>query len=126
LYNGEKDIIIESANLGGASIGCNLFRFLDAALPRGSWLLELGAGYGTIELNKLFQVISVEHDDRFIGLCNSHYMKVFWSGSGFYDRDVLESVLKEIKYDGLLIDGPPGPENRSCIVNYLDLFDLNG
>ncbi len=114
------------------SIDKSLYDFIRKVLPGGGTILELGSGWTTSELAKHYTMYSVEHDVEFVGKYDSTYIHAplkehkriknhptdIW-----YDADVLRKELKGIKYDLLLVDGPPG--TRSGFVKYIDLFDTN-
>lgn len=119
----------------GWSISQNLFKYLCCNLSAGKTILELGSGPGTEELLKFWKVYSIEHDPSWIDKYNSIYIyaplkqhkpikKFDESENLWYDRDVLKKELPAIKYDLILIDGPPAP-NRCGIVKYFDLFNWN-
>jgi hypothetical protein len=117
---------------GQWSIDKSLYDFIRKVMPEGGSILELGSGWSTSELSKNYTMHSVEHDEEFVGKYNSTYIHAplkehkkiknhkynIW-----YDADVLRNKLKGIKYDLLLIDGPPG--TRSGFIKYIDLFDTN-
>ena len=122
------------SKFGGAHIDKSLYDFLLEVLPEGKTILELGSGWGTSQLVKHWEVYSVEHDkkyaDRLTNNCiyapltdhkelRNHKGSMKW-----YDRDILVPALKDIRYDLLLVDGPPG-NTRCGIVKYIDLFDKN-
>lgn len=81
-------------------------------------LLELGSGESTkmfsqmITMNELNSVHSLEHIKTWVNearlkapYCLTHHCPLF---DGWYDLQKAEPTLHQIKFDGLLIDGPPG------------------
>jgi hypothetical protein len=117
--------------LGDWAITEGLYRFIRKVLPEGSTILELGSGIGTGRLSEHYKMISVEHDVDYLDLYPSVYIhapikehkalknheySTFW-----YDADILRPQLKGLKYDLLLVDGPP--VDRAGFVKYFDMFD---
>ena len=89
-------------------------------------------------------MVSIEHDSRFVGKYQSHYIHAplrgrvaYESGSrfvvphfsdpqtGWYDLDAVKKV-EGIEYDLVLIDAPIGEGNRLPVLNHLDILDLKG
>jgi hypothetical protein len=117
---------------GQWSIDKSLYDFIRRVLPDGRSILELGSGWSTNELSKNYTMHSVEHDEKFVGKYNSTYIHAplkehkkikNHKHNIWYDADVLKKELKGVKYDLLLIDGPPG--TRSGFIKYIDLFDTS-
>ncbi len=102
--------------LGGWHINKEVHRFILANLPKGSTILELGSGYGTEVLSKDYTMISIEHDERFVGKYNSTYIHAPMI-DGWYDKSVLEVRLEALRstYQMILIDGPIGSESDGRI-----------
>jgi len=114
------------------SISKKLFDYIVEVVPKGGTVLELGSGWATGELAKHFKMYSVEHDEQWVGKYDSTYLYVplkehkplanhkdyIW-----YDADILREKLSGLKYDLLLIDGPP--KTRSGFYKYHDLFDAS-
>ena len=109
---------------GGNSISQNLFTYLDAILPGGKTILELGSGWASAELAKYWNVISIEDDEEWF---KKYHPQAFLvpktSPEGWYDRDILKQALSGLKYDLLLIDGPW--DGRKHFPDHLDLFDTS-
>jgi hypothetical protein len=121
---------------GKWSISGELYDFIRKVLPRGSTILELGSGYGSSKLAEGYTVYSVEHDDNFMNQYFSTSLNYIYaplkkhkavknhSGDVWYDAKVLGHKLQGLKYDLLLVDGPP--ESRAGFVKYFeDLFDTS-
>lgn len=115
---------------GSWSIERECFELIREILPDGSTILELGSGWVTGELAKHYNVVSIEHDAAHVGKYPSRYihapMKLGW-----YDPQAIrEGGLQGVKYDMILIDGPPAivignAYSRLGLLANLDLFDLN-
>ena len=108
-------------SLGGFAISKELIDWIWENIPEGSTILELGSGYGTKELVKKYNVYSIEHDEKWMGIAEGSNYIYAPLKNGWYDREIL---IKEIpkKYDVLLIDGPPSWSRGNIIENY-DLFE---
>ncbi len=122
------DTSVESFN--DHSITKKLFDYILKTLPDGKTILELGSGWGTGELAKHYTMYSVEHDEEYLGRYDSTYIHVplkehkplaNHKGNIWYDPEMLWKKLQWIKYDLLLVDGPP--HTRSGFHKYFDLFD---
>ena len=120
----------------GWSISPELLEKIKEIVPENSTILELGSGAGTIELCKCYSVISVEHDPRYMNLSPSKYIlapimpfrkecAVFPEDKGWYSREVLRTELPKLKYDAILVDGPPNHIGRGGFAKWLDLFNTN-
>jgi len=112
------------------SITQRLFYHIRNTLPDGGTILELGSGYGTGELAKHYKMYSVEHNKEWLDKYDSTYLYVplkehkplaNHTETLWYDANILRGKLHGIKYDLLLIDGPP--QTRSGFYKYMDLFD---
>lgn len=120
-------------SLGGGSISENLVSCIMDILPENNTILELGSGYGTIELCKHYKVYSVEHEKDWIGFGPSTYIHApltphkevsGFMGKRWYDREILERELPKLTYDLLLVDGPAGTK-RVGFLKYIHLFNTN-
>ena len=114
------------------SISKNLFDYICSVLPEGRTILELGSGWGTGELAKHYKMYSVEHDLKFVDKYKSTYLHVplkehkqlaNHKTTLWYDAVILKEKIKGIKYDMLLVDGPP--QTRSGFYKYYTLFDMD-
>ena len=111
---------------------CNeAIKLIEKTLEKGSIILELGSGDGTLDLiKKGYKVISIEQDsawqfkyhDNYIAAPIKKYEDYWW-----FDSEYLSELPA---YDFLLIDGPTGPpeeEYDNCRIGLLDhkhLFNL--
>lgn len=94
-------------------------------LDPGSTLLEFGSGPGTKLFTKKFIVYSIEHDIKYVGLCEkSNYIHAPIK-MGWYDVGVIKKNIEDIKYDMVLVDGPTGIIGRDGLLKNLDLFNLD-
>jgi hypothetical protein len=121
---------MEDLCFGGISISDKLFDYIRQNLAEGSTILELGSGWATGQLAKYYIMNSVEHDPVFLNEYESNYIycplkehkeiknhpTTLW-----YNADILRSKVEGLKYDLLLVDGPPG--TRSGFFKYFDMFD---
>lgn len=123
---------VDDIKWGGWAIDKKLYRYIREILPEGSTILELGSGEVTDVLAKHYTMYSVEHDEEWVDKYNSTYLYVSLKDhkaiknhqhTRWYDASVLKPKLKGIKYDLLLIDGPP--ITRSGFFKYMSLFDSN-
>lgn len=110
-------------NLDGWAISTELFTWMLENIPKNSTILELGSGTGTEQLVKHYNVYSVEHDKKWLGLVpETHYIYAPLQNN-WYDVGILKQYLPT-HYDVLLIDGPPNTK-RAGIINHLDLFNTD-
>ena len=105
--------------------------------PSNPTILELGSGEGTGRLLERFNVVSVEHDEKFLGWYPaSTYIHapiepfrkacaIFPKDAGWYSRDVLRAELPKYKYDLILVDGPPNFIGRGGFYKWRHFFDLS-
>ena len=112
-----------------------LYGWIRGHLARGT-ILELGSGAGTDRLAQDYRMISIEHDERWVGKHASTYIHapiepfskvcgVFPHDTGWYSRDVLREELPKHRYDLILVDGPPNSIGRGGFYKWRDLFDLS-
>ena len=115
----------DSSPLGGWAISKQLFDWLLEVLPEKSTILELGSGSGTGQLARHFRMVSVEHNSDFVGLQDSTYIYAPIV-NGWYDAAIIGAALSRlsVRYDLLLVDGPPRRIGRAGILRNLGLFDL--
>lgn len=119
-----KDAILrfvkEQEYFGGWSISQELFDYIRNNLESGKTILELGSGWGSGQLSEHYCVYSVEHDEDWMNLYNTHYLYAPIK-DGWYDVELLKEQLPET-YDLIIVDGPPGIIGRAGFFMYLDLF----
>jgi hypothetical protein len=111
--------------LHGWAIEKELVELINSKLPEGKVILEFGSGAGTDVLLERYHVISVEHDINFVCRRSDSHLCFFAPlENNWYPRNVICEILK-MKYDLILIDGPPRELRRGILQN-LDLFEGNG
>jgi hypothetical protein len=107
-----------------------LFAFIRKTLPKGGTILELGSGEGTDRLAEHYKMYSVEHDKAWMNKYDSNYIyaPLSWhkpiknhKGNRWYDATILKQQIRKLKYDLILIDGPP--QSRAGFVKYFNMFD---
>lgn len=121
---------------GEWSIAQEMFDFIRKVLPEGGTILELGSGYSSSQLAKHYKVYTVEHDPDFFEQYFAPSLKYIFAplkqhkavknhdGDVWYDAKALERGLAGLKYDLILVDGPP--TSRAGFVKYFeDLFDTS-
>lgn len=115
-------------------------------LPPGSTILELGAGESTNQFKAHgYNVISIEHDLKFIGLVpgvdyihaeieeyNDKYdlppsfkKNITNTQTGWYNREQIKQGLTKKNYDLILVDGPPRTIGRTGFAANFTLFNRN-
>lgn len=133
--NGADELAVNLLNiLGGLLDNWTLpneaFALIQEKIPKGSIILELGSGAGTGILAEDYDVVSVEHDEEWLGIHSSRYIHATivpnptserFVQKGWYDSNTLSVQLPE-DYDLLLIDGPTGDIGRAGILEHLSLF----
>lgn len=110
-------------NLDGWAISLEAFQWIRENIKEGSTILELGSGTGTFELTKLYKVYSVEHLEKWVGLCKDTNYIYSPLVNGWYNREILKEKLPK-KYDLLLVDGPIKQDRLNFFKNS-DLFNKN-
>jgi hypothetical protein len=126
---------INRQNLTSWAIDYDTFIDIKNINPAG--ILEFGSGTGTVELCKLTNVYSIEHDNNWINKAASTYIhtplenikrvnSIFPKHTRYYSDSVLRDKLPKIinNYSLVLVDGPPGQIGRSGILNYLDILNM--
>lgn len=117
------------------SISDELYGWIRGHADRGT-ILELGSGEGTGRLAQDYRMISVEHDERWVGRYPSTYIHApiepfrkqcafFPTDTGWYSREVLKAELPKHRYDLILVDGPPNEIGRGGFYKWRGLFDLS-
>lgn len=120
-----------------------LLEYIFKTLPVGKTILELGAGESTARFKAHgYNVISVEHDERFCNLVEgvryihapielyddkydlppSVKKRVQSVQTGWYDRKILGEALIHASYDLILVDGPPRNYGRTGLFTNKGVF----
>jgi hypothetical protein len=110
-------------NLDNWSMSIEGFNWILENITKGSKILEIGAGKGTIELNRFYNVTTVENDKRWVGSVEGVEYIYAPLDPKWYKIENLKNKLPK-KYDLLIIDGPQGSPNRIPILDNLNLFYL--
>ncbi|MFW6311177.1 MAG: hypothetical protein ACOC1K_02965 [Nanoarchaeota archaeon] len=113
-------------DFGGSSIDKSLFYWIKENLEEGKTILEFGSGSGsTKNLSKFYNMISIEHDSKWVGKYQSFYI---WATinkkENWYDIEPIKKLLKNKDYDLILVDGPVGEGNRWGFLKNIELFDI--
>ena len=122
--------------LGGWSIDVECYEKILEILPKGKTILELGSGSGTGILGEKYNIISIEHDKKWVDKYKSKYIyapliqdynnpRIYW-----YDTNILKKNILTIDYDLILVDGPPRSASpnkmtRDGFRRNIKLFNLN-
>lgn len=115
--------ISHPGNFGGWAIEKPLYDWITTHFPKGAKIVELGSGTGTIELTKLYNVWSIEHDPKYIGVAPTNYVYAPIADN-WYDPEKIKGNLPE-EVDLMLVDGPPATYGRAGVLDNLDLFDTD-
>jgi len=92
--------------MGKGFLMCNeIHEWIENNIPKGSTILELGSGKGTLRLVENYTVYSIEHSKKWMDRYGSNYIYAPIK-DGWYDIDAIQKGIPE-HYDLLLIDGPP-------------------
>lgn len=111
-------------------------------VPEGSTILELGTGKGTDYLVKKFNVLSVENRVKWhtgkstllhvplkeLKVEMQEFYTLFPNARSWYDPDILKNIIKNYKYDAILIDGPKcrkGSSRPFMYYFYDKIFDTS-
>lgn len=131
---------------GGYSVDEALLMWVYDKVRPGSTILELGAGKSTEEFKAHgYNVISIEHDAAWVGkvpgvkyihapieLYNetdniqpNSLKKRVHGHTGWYNRKVVGEALRDLRYDLIIVDGPPRNFGRSGFLTNLKLFSCD-
>ena len=134
-----KRKLYDSKNLSGWSISTDILDFLLEKLNKNDIIVEFGSGLGSKEINKYFDLWSIEHNKKFLyknTLKNIYApikkrkikcptLKTIKSTYKWYDEKIVLNILNKINYNCLLIDGPPGIIGRNGFFHNLNNFNTN-
>jgi len=116
-------------NLNGWAISTELYKWIVDNLEEGKTILELGSGTGTTELIKKWKVYSIEHNKGWLNhVEDSNYIYApiqTYRNYKWYSLIAIRAALKGVKYDMILVDGPPGNIGREGFLYNIHLFDTS-
>ena len=104
-----------------------VFDWINNNITTGSCILEFGSGNGSKILSKKYDLISIEHDERWMNMSTgryihaeiteNHYSSKF-SQKGWYDFEKITDLPSTVEL--IIIDGPPGEIGRAGILDVLE------
>ena len=115
--------------MGKGFLMCNeIHEWIENNISKGSTILELGSGKGTLRLVENYTVYSIEHSKKWMDRYGSNYIYAPIK-NGWYDIEAVKNGIPE-SYDLIIIDGPPRKVDgvkigRRPLSNHLDLFDTD-
>jgi len=129
----------DNKNLSLWAISKEIVDYLIDNLNENDTIIEFGSGSGSIEIEKNFNLWSIEHNKYFLykNTLKNFYapikkykkinptLKTDIKEYEWYNEDVVNNVMNKIKYNCLLVDGPPGCIGRDGFLYNLDNFDTN-
>ncbi|OUV40450.1 MAG: hypothetical protein CBC63_01175 [Euryarchaeota archaeon TMED103] len=95
-------------------------------LSKECTILEFGSGHGSVALSSRFQLISVEHDEKWLNLSNGRYIHAeivqnpissLYEQTGWYNAESLVDLPTFVEL--IIVDGPPGNIGRIGIIHHL-------
>ena len=103
--------------------------WLSDNIKEGSTILEFGSGHGSIALAQRYDLISIEHDEEWIGISDSRYIHAEIKENpistknnqqGWYDISRVLEVIETNTISVFIIDGPPGDIGRHVFLSIID------
>jgi len=111
---------INYKNLGDASIETGLVQWMVRNIDAGSKVVELGSGSGSKEIVKGFELLSIEHNEKYLKSNDNTVHAPLMDG--WYDTDKIPDIKKGVK--AYLIDGPPARQSdRRKLLDHINLFN---
>lgn len=113
----------------GWMLPSEIIAWINDNLSIGNTILEFGSGQGSVALSSRFNLISVEHDEKWLNLSNGTYIhaKIVenpissqYKQTGWYNPESLVE-LPEFA-DLIIVDGPPGDIGRIGLLHHLALL----
>ena len=107
------------------------FDMIEKRIPSGGSIIELGSGDGSTRLMETFNLISIEHNQKWFnthpGECilapiQPNIQSALVGELGWYDEIKVRQAFSSEQIDLLLIDGPPGDIGRTGILAFPDLL----
>lgn len=103
------------------ALGKPVLEWITARFGPGTRVLELGSGTGTFRLHDAgYDVISIEHDERYLDWAPVSYVHAPIAEDGWYDALEVERAALEGDYDLVIVDGPPGRIGRKGLLRHFD------
>lgn len=119
---------MDEKNLNGWAISTELYQWINDNLENGKTILELGSGSGTIELSKKYKIYSIEHNEKWLEYAkgvNYIYAPIDTHDNYQWYSLLALKTIKGLKYDMILVDGPPGDIGREGFLYNLHLFNTS-
>jgi hypothetical protein len=110
---------------GGSGVDKEVIDWIRENVTHGSVILELGSGaVSTGNLSKQFTMYSIEDNANYVGQFKSTYFYIPLVNE-WYKREHTQSVVMNLCYSVLLIDGPSNENYRIHFLENYDLFDVS-
>lgn len=124
---------------GGVLLDEALYSSVIETIPEGVTIVELGSGKISNLLSEKYDLWSVEHDIKWVGVNNTKYIyaplrpysdAMYPTCTGWYDIEVLKEQLPK-EYAAIIVDGPVGGSSddslcgRGGFDTYFDIFRSN-
>ena len=109
----------------------DIHTWLSENIEEGSTILEFGSGHGSIELAKRYDLISIEHDEQWIGISESKYIHAPIIANtisdennqlGWYEPTPIIEAIQKKSISAFIVDGPPGDIGRHGILSIIDVL----
>ena len=104
-----------------------VFDWINGNVVAGSLILEFGSGNGSKILSKKYDLISIEHDKKWLNMSigryihaeiiENHYSTEF-SQKGWYNSEKITDLPSSVEL--IIVDGPPGEIGRAGILDFLN------
>jgi len=127
IYPQLKNLDTNLNNLDGWSLSIECFHWIYNNIEKGSNIIEIGSGPGTMELSKHFNTYSLDHQERFTKLARKANYILTELVDGWYEPEIVFNSLPE-EYSLIIVDGPPNlgqEKTRNNIKKYWDRFDTS-
>jgi len=111
-----------------------ILSWLEENVDQGAKILEFGSGHGSIRLAEQFELISVEHNPDWLGLCASTYIHAVirenavstkHNQRGWYDPQPIINAITSQQISVFIVDGPPGDIGRHGLLSITDTLPKN-
>jgi len=111
-----------------------ILSWIEENVDQGAKILEFGSGHGSIRLAEQFELISVEHNPDWLGLCASTYIHAAirenavstkHNQRGWYDPQPIINAITSQQISVFIVDGPPGDIGRHGLLSITDTLPKN-